>query len=212
MDWVATFNAMVSSWPFWMAVVVVVFMVIFRPNVAALIGKIMTIGRTGITVAAPDQRAPAAANPRAAADELLAHLDNQYVLTREEAIRKELTTRGLPEASPETAKVLIRYTAVSIITAEFESIYNNIWGSQIQILTHLNSVSAATREQVLPYYQAVATQSPTVFSVYPFENYMNFLINLGLLEAKGDVFSITLKGRTFLLYLIQVGKPLHRAF
>ena len=62
----------------------------------------------------------------------------------------------------------------------------------------------------MPYYQAAALRNPDTFKTYPFEDYMKFLIGQGLVTETGGRYAISLKGRTFLLYLVHEGKPLNR--
>jgi len=53
---------------------------------------------------------------------------------------------------------------------------------------------------------------PDEFREYPFENYMGYLIRQGLVQEHGDACAITLKGTTFLLYLVNDRLPQNRVF
>lgn len=212
-----TIKAVVTSWPFWVplfgAVVLIAFLVVFRSPITELIHRIRGISRGGITTAPQAQKTPTAepvSDPRTAADELLSYMDNQYVLARQEAIKQELEKRGLNEDSPETARVLLKYTAAAVVTSEMEQINSSIWGSQIEILDFLNSTEGASREQIMPYYEAAAARHPLTFAAYPFDKYMRFLTASGLVVQEGEMLRITLKGRTVLTYLPHTGRPLKR--
>ncbi|MFQ6674594.1 MAG: hypothetical protein ACE5GH_07415 [Fidelibacterota bacterium] len=202
-----TVQAILTSWPFWLAVVAVAFFFLFRPHIIDVLRRVKGIGRGGITVAPHEQKTPATGDPRTAADELLARLQNQYVRSQEELIKKELADRGLQENMPETTEVLIRYTASALITAIFERTYSSIYGSQVNILNYLNSRTEASDSEIMPFYQAAVNSYPIPYAAYPFDQYMRYLIGQELVVQQANSYSITLKGRTFLLYLVNEGKP-----
>lgn len=187
----------------------------FRRPLEEFIRRAIKIGPTGIEAApAPDQQrqAPAPPDPRRAADDLLARLDNQYIRQREGGIAAELAARGLTPENPETARVLTRYFAALAVGLEFMFLDSLIRGSQIQMLTALNVRPDAPRDALRVYYDAASGQAPAVFAAYTFDSYLSFLIGQGLVEQRGDRVGITLKGRTFLQFLVGAGRPLQRPF
>lgn len=197
-----------TSWPFWIGVLGIIFIITLRSSLADLIHRITEIGRKGIRAAPHEQRT--GKDPRTAADELLGYLDNQYVRAQEDVIKKELEQRGVTDDPAEAMRVLTRYTAAALITADFERVDNTLWGSQIEVLEYLNSVEKASRDHLQPYYDLAAVTYPDTFERYPFDRYMEFLVTQGLVLQQDDTFAITLKGRSFLLYIVQTGKPLRR--
>ncbi len=201
-----TVQAIGTSWPPWLALAAIFFCVLFRSEIAGLIRRITGIGRGGVTAVPQEPQSHAASDPRTAADELLAQLDSQYVRAREEAIKKELQTRGLSESSPETVRVLTRFATSALVSLEFEQIEGTIWGSQIAILTYLNSRRDASTDELRVFYDAVDSQYPQCFSAYSFDQYMGYLIGHELVLREGDRFSITVKGRTYLMYRVHQGK------
>jgi hypothetical protein len=142
---------------------------------------------------------------------LLGQLDTPYIREQEEILRRELQGRGLTDASPDTMRVLTRSAAALWVVVDFERIYNLVYGSQLQILTHLNSVPRASEAELRPFYDAAVSQYPDVFRAYPFEPYINYLVSQHLITQQGNTFTITVKGREFLTYLIRQGKFLQRA-
>ena len=150
-------------------------------------------------------------DPRKAADDLLTQLNvNQYYLAQQEMVKKELEQRSLPIDS-DTARVLLSYTGALFIALDFERIYSSIWGSQISILNFLNTRISAGRTEIQLYYEVSETLYPEVFKTYPFEKYIAFLVSQGLVQQDADVYTITLKGRTFLLYLVNQGLNQNKA-
>ncbi len=93
---------------------------------------------------------------------------------------------------------------------EFETLYLTIWGSQILVLMRLNQSEldvAAIRE----VYDQGEKASPSTYGQYSLDKYIDFLTGQGLIQdVGGNRYRITLKGRTFLLFLTNEGKPLVR--
>jgi hypothetical protein len=208
---VTVLQAVLTSWPFWVAVVAVVFLVLFRVNLRGLIDRITEFGRRGILASSKDAQAapPTTGGPgamTAAGDELLAELENPYARELTKKITEELERRGLTKDSAKGLVIVTKYLAVMGMTADFENIEGLIWGSQIAILGTLNTVQGAAAATLLPQYDAAAARYPANFSAYPFEQYMNFLVNRALVVRQGDTFAITEKGRAYLMWRIHSRK------
>lgn len=205
-----------ASWAFstafFSAVVIVVFLFLFRSQISGLISRIRAIGKKGIDIGDHQERqTPPMTDPRKAADDILTQLNvNQYYLAQQEMVKKELEQRNLPIDS-DTARVLLSYTGALFIALDFERIYSSIWGSQISILNFLNTRISAGRTEIQPYYEVGETLYPEVFKTYPFEKYIAFLVSQGLVQQDAEVYTITLKGRTFLLYLVNQGLNQNKA-
>lgn len=203
-------TTVLTAWPPWIALVAVVFILVFRANIRDLFGRITGIGRTGITTATAttmkDAQASPAPDPRASAEELIKALDNAYVREVEDRIGQELEKRGLKPGVPETTRVLTRYTAAALVNTDFEHIENNIWGSQIEILEELNGVAKAPADRLRPFYDRAATVYPEVFNTYSFDAYMAFLIGRVFVIRQNGDFVITVKGRAYLMWRVHNGK------
>src|SRR4029434_4015808 len=92
------FPLLATSWPFWLSIVLIVFLVIFRSGIASLIVRIRSIGTKGVAVRDHlEQKPQPATDPREAADQLLTQLNvNQYVLAQQQAIVADLKAKNLP--------------------------------------------------------------------------------------------------------------------
>jgi hypothetical protein len=206
------FPLLATSWPFWLSIVLIVFLVIFRSGIASLIVRIRSIGTKGVAVRDHlEQKPQPATDPREAADQLLTQLNvNQYVLAQQQAIVADLKAKNLPIDS-ETARVLLGYTSALFVALNFERIYSSIWGSQLMILNFLNSRISVSRGELQPYYEIGRITNPEAFESYPFETYIDFLLSQGLIQQQGDRCSITPKGRTFLIHLVNQGLTQNKA-
>ena len=195
---------------FWIALVAIVAMAMFRAPLTAFISRIVRINRKeGITAVGPTQ--DQVQDPRKAADELLRYLDNEYIVFQENQLRAELIAKGIAADPAEMARVLTRFTASAMMLADFERIDRLIWGNQIELLSSLNGATMASRDQLLPYYQKAVDTEPLVSQGYPFDNYLAFLMNNGLIAFESGSYVITIKGRAFLMFLIHSRRPFERA-
>ena len=228
-DWLALANTIASSsifWTgFWTFCSVVAFILIFCKPIAAFIGRTKKLGFGKLGAEAEEQKseqkipAPVAqplvqagggtTDPRAAADALIAQLSlTPYIRSREEALKQTLADQGLNATSPETYRVLTIYSALALVIAECEQAYSNIWTTQIEILSLANT-RELTEEDVRHFYDLGAGKWPAGYAIHPFSDYLRFLTAQDLLVEKPDgKYAITVKGRTFLTYLVHEGRPL----
>lgn len=208
---------------FWAFCFGIAFILIFCKHIAAFIGRTKKLGagkwaaeaeeqKSEQKIPAPVALAPAGggtADPRTAADELLAQLTvTPFMRAREDALKGLLADRGLDPGSPEAYRVLTAYTALGLALAEFEVAYSNIWTTQIQLLSEANT-HELTDEELRYFYDLGAAASPNVYANHPFPAYVRFLTAQDLLvKVPSGKHSITVKGRAFLAYLVQEGRSL----
>ena len=101
-------------------------------------------------------------------------------------------------------KLLITLLARAFLIDEFERIDRAIFASQLDLLTKLNVTSGGlSREYVRrSFYEPVASRQAEQFKDYPFEFYLNFLVNFGLLEVSQGRVGLTNKGREYLVWRV----------
>jgi uncharacterized membrane protein YkgB len=110
----------------------------FRQPIIGLIGRIRSISRTGITTDPARQQEDAPdRDPRSEAEAMMRALDSTLIREIEEHITNQFRERNLLGA--EGVPVLIRYLASMSIILGFEQIYRAILGSQLSLLTYLNT-------------------------------------------------------------------------
>lgn len=188
----------------------IAFFIIFRQPIVALIARIRTISRTGITTEAPQREATPERDPRAEAEALMRVLDNTLIREVEEGITNELRNRNLLGA--EAVPVLVRYLAGMQIAFGFEEVYRLIWGSQLSLLHYLNTrVDGDPVEAVRPFYTLAASQYPDAYNGYSFEAWLGFLRDQVLVREDAGRLRITVRGREFLTYLTRMGRSLNKA-
>ncbi|MDD9975004.1 MAG: nucleotide-binding protein [Candidatus Poribacteria bacterium] len=140
-------------------------------------------------------------------NELMRALDSPTLSLQENAIKDDLKNRGLTE--PEAIEVLIRYLANAQITLVFNEIDQKIWGSQVELLQHLNSSPGSSAEELRTFYNLAVYRStnPEEFIKYTFEQYLQFLTSRELITNLAGSYFISQLGRDFLIFLTAKGAP-----
>jgi hypothetical protein len=132
-------------------------------------------------------------------------LDSPLLNDREEAIRKEVE-KLFPNDMTARVNTLITHLAATQLVLAFESINKLIWGSQLELLLHVNSqVNGALVDELKGFYEKAAATHPTGLKEYPFDSYLGFLINSGLLIRANGRVSITPFAKEFLAHLARTG-------
>ena len=134
-------------------------------------------------------------------NELMRALDSPTLSLQENAIKDDLKNRDLTE--PEAIEVLIRYLANAQITLVFNEIDQKIWGSQVELLQHLNSSPGSSAEELRTFYNLAVYRSTNreLFREYTFEQYLQFLAYHGLITELTGSYFISQRGRDFLIFL-----------
>jgi len=196
------------AWPIALVVLGVVALLIFRRDIAALIGRTKKVSKEGLETY-EHQPAPPSAEKKGA-EEFFKSYDNPLLLEAEQIIEKDLRQRAIEGADRE--KTLIRALATANITQHFERLYNMIWASQLSCLRYLNPRGlGAERGELIPIYEASKTLYPDLYKDYSFDQWLGFLQRMNVVTERERRLFITVAGREFLKYLIATGKdgPFH---
>lgn len=106
----------------------------------------------------------------------------------------------------ERERFLVRALSAGAISYLHDMTYSSIFRSQIEVLDNLNTRGAVTLDTLRPNYDAVASVSPNVYRLHPFESWIEFMKGQNLIRQDGNVVQITVRGKDFLKYLVQFGK------
>ena len=170
------------GWPHFAFAFGLMFVLVFREQLRALLGRITSIDKTGIKTQPNPEVQREDPKKIEAAQELLLAIGNTVVLQEVEGrIRSELTTRQLV-VEGETTKVLIKYLAAAQVGLEFEQIQNLIFGSQIYLLKKLNEVTGQGQLPALveAHFAHVQSMFATSFADWSLEKYLYFLFERNL--------------------------------
>ena len=199
---------MISSlaWPAALVVVSIVFMLIFRSEVASLLGRTKKIDKEGIKTFEKTQTQKSEEEEEAL-DEFMESYDNPLLTEQESRIEEELSQVGLEE--PEDARsALVRELAATQISLFFERVQSNIFRSQLNMLTYLNSLpeSSSTTEDIRQFFDQAKEEHPDFYSNYSFEQWLEFMKSRELVQVEEDSIVITVKGHEFLKWRIETGQ------
>jgi hypothetical protein len=199
------------GWPHFTFLFALVFLLVFRSQLAGLISRITSIDKSGVK-AAPTPEAQREKQKTEAVQELLLAIGDSIVLRDIEGrIRLDLSQRGL-ETEGDTVKVLIKYLGAAKILLEFEQTHNLIFGSQIYLLKKLNEVvgQGQKRDFVTAYFDQVKGLFKEDLGGWSFDQYMDFLIGRVLVTVDRDTYHITNLGVEYLTWMTRNGRSENR--
>mgnify|MGYP001584419730 CR=1 FL=1 len=199
------------SWPHFSFLFALMFVLLFRSQLAGLISRITSIGKGGVK-AAPTPEAQREKQKTEVVQQLLLAIGDSIVLREVELrIKSDLQARGL-ETEGDTVKVLIKHFAAAKILLEFEQIQNLIFGSQIFLLKKLNEVAGQgqKRENVIAHFEHIRDIFKSDLGSWSFEQYMAFLIGRSLVTVDFDTYHITNLGVEYLTWMARNGRSENR--
>jgi len=128
-----------------------------------------------------------------------------------QAIRRDLTNIIGPDLKNQF-EALIYYSASCNVALAHERNYSAIFGSQLQLLAQMNVDLGVLPSVARQIYDAAKSANPEVYRAYPFEQWIAFLQNGGLItRAPNGNYVLTPYGRGFLKYILDrhlsVNKP-----
>lgn len=200
------------GWPHFAFLFGLVFLLMFRTQIGSLLGRVTSIGKSGIkTQSAPylqleDQKRAEVAH------ELMQAIGSSVALNEVEGrIRAELTAKSLP-VDTETSKVLLKFLASSTLRVEFEQIHSLIFGSQIYLLKKLNEVPGRglPRAVLQKHFEHVKSLYSESFSDWNLEQYIEFLVGRSLIVENNGVFHLTNLGNDYLVWITRSNRPENR--
>jgi hypothetical protein len=143
--------------------------------------------------------------PAESLQKILHPLETAVLKTQEEAIRKDVE-KLFPNDLSGRVNSLVTHLAATQLALAFERIDKLIWGSQLELLLHVNSLhNGAAVDELKRFYDNAAAAHQDSLKEYSFENYLGFLVNSRLLfRTNGRVF-ITPFAKDFLAHLARIG-------
>jgi hypothetical protein len=184
----------------------------FRDSIIANLPRVTRVGPVTLD-------APPAQKPPVIADST----SNEAIQRVEALLPPELLAEGrnLIEASvprdaqgDKIAEVQYLTTLAATLTmiALFEKAYGTIWGSQLRLLQSLNAIPQSV-QNAKAFYDQAALAVPAAYENYSFEQWIRFLMESVLITKSSESqFSITLRGRAFLRFIVDHGYSVDRPF
>lgn len=185
------------------------FFLLFRKNIDGAISRMRNIDKSGVAFDSVQRGAQPERDPPSEAEALKRELDNALVREAEDFIKNEFKKRGL--SVEESLNIAIRYLAATHLALQFENVFRIIWGSQLRLLSDLNTRPTGQPIDTLKsFYESGAKVFPDVYKNYPFEKWLGFLQEFGLIRSDNGTIRVTVRGREFLTYLTREGRSLEK--
>lgn len=207
--------AAIASWPVVALIFGVICIIAFYKPITRLLDRANKIGPQGVEALSTAAQEKSSTREQTVevissqAEELLRLFDSKLLLEGEAAIRADLAKRNITSPG-DRERALVRLLAGSAMFGIFERTYNLIFGSQIRVLQAINGGPLPKRD-IEPFYAAAKSASPSVYSNYAFDQWLNFMISQKLIGViDGNAVAITVRGREFLKYVIQEALPLNK--
>jgi hypothetical protein len=128
--------------------------------------------------------------------------DNSMLLEAEGYIQKESNQY---KPGLERERFLIRNLASFALTYVFDMIWYTGFGSQLKAIEQLNAGPLSTA-QIRTFYDEATQRYPNMYPSYSFDKWLYYLQSWCVLVQSGDTFSISIRGREFLKYLVHEGR------
>ena len=192
----------VFAWPMSLLIIAIVFLLIFKKEIAEKIKTIRSVSKNGVLMEKSQETNSENLNN----DDLLGKSDSITIREQKERIKKDLEERRLGNDLDKTIEVLVHQLAVTQLKLEFERIYNVIFGSQIYLLKKLNENSKHKKD--IDSYINTTLNNFEEFKDWTTEEYLHFLFanSLIIYDKEKELFNLTNLGHEFLLWLLQSGK------
>ncbi len=175
----------------------------FPNEIKALLQRFKKAGM--LEFSTTEQQKQPEALPLTKHEELMRAFDSPMLLAFESKIKSDLTQRGDPDPQKQI-DALVRHLAVANIRAIFERLARLIFGSQLELLIHLNSrFEGETPSDLKHYYDLAAVASPGLYKDYSYDQYLGFLKSNNLVQEMGGRLYVTDMAKQFMTYLIQTG-------
>jgi hypothetical protein len=195
---------LIFTWPGVALIIAVTAMVLFRKQIGSFIIRAKSISRVGIETFDPPQGQ--SINQSSGLEEFMKTFDNPLIIQVEESIKAGLITLKI-ESSTDREKALVRDLARVNLILHFERAYGIMWASQLNLLRKLNSKPLGILfNEGQEYYNQGKELYPDWYGNYRYEDWINFLVSFKLVEIDGQMLHLTLAGREFLKYIIDIGK------
>lgn len=197
-------------WPVTIAIVLLIlgitFLVMFRRSISETIPKLKWAFGGG--TASPQEQAPVqqVPVPEPAEDAPAAPLVlSPYVREVIEGTRSAVASDAAD--APTREQRLLVLAAMGQISAQFERVYHQLRLSQLLALRHINGVPRTDRSALQGFHDRGQADLPPIFHI-TFDEWVGFLVQSILIRVEQDgTFQITVRGREFLGYLVEAGRP-----
>ena len=196
------------KWPLAVIVIVLGVVLILRDSFKRLIDRTKSFAYVK-SFQAHTENQPTA-NESDAFTKFRESLQNPLLLEVERGVEKEIRDQELTDPS-DIRKFLTTRLAGALIQAHFELIQSSIFASQFEALTRLNELQGATMDKLhlkQRFYDNAAAKLPKEYEIpTTFELWFEYLRRQVLIAVEGERVGISSRGREFLKWRVEQGRP-----
>ena len=97
----------------------------------------------------------------------------------------------------------------SRVLFDFETLYASIYGGQLELLSYLNqkAINLASRAEIEGLWNAHRAKFNGQLDAWGLDGYLQFLTFNNLVSFNAAGYSITMKGKEFLMWMVQMSRP-----
>lgn len=192
-------------WPSTVAVIAIVAMLIFKKPISEFIVRIQQIDRSGIKAPSQESRVNESSesdkNSRTFSD-FMDSGTSPMTKRHEKSLREDLA-KIKTENDEEKITLLIRALVRQQLKTTYNNINNVIFGSQLDLLTQVNSFKLGVKEKYIhECFEKAKKGFPEFHAPTTYESYSGFLFRSGLLIRESENIEISDLGLDFLKYLV----------
>lgn len=190
------------SWPISSIIIVL----ILRKPISNLLGKLKKANIKGSEFEFGGQPAQSPAKLEATSVNIPIPTDTVGMQNEfEMLIRRDLETANIQDQN-EKENILISHLASTQLNAAYERVNSSIFGSQIDLLRALNSATGASDISSLRlFYDDAESKYPEFYKASSFQSYLDYLLNMGLVEKSDLGYLISNFGVGYLVYIAEKG-------
>ena len=191
-----------SAWP----ISIIILILILKKPIVNILDKLRKANIKGNTFEFEKQAVQSSSKLEATSVNIPIPTDSAGVLQDfEKLIRRDLTTANIQD-SGEKENILISHLAATQLNAAYERAASTIFGSQVDLLRSLNSTASPSDISSLKlFYDNAALKYPDYYKNYDFEAYVNYLLNMALINEIDSKYSISRFGIGFLVFITEKG-------
>ena len=189
----------------WPALILTVFLYL-KKNIKNLIDKIIELNVFGVRAKFNAEEENKKNLQKDTPDEI--QRNGKDVLANSDLVKekKEEIENKLPaEDQTSKIKILENELAIKDLTLQFERIFNRLFLAQWGLLELIKHEGGSIIYPAVENYFKQVAQQNSGFANWGIENFLSFLIKMGLIERIPLVLTLTDKGQTFLNYIAQMG-------
>ena len=198
-------------WPGVFLILGIIAIVVLRKPLGGFIDRTFHIDKSGIKATPQNSRVTDKDEPHTQTFSEFMDIRTSPVVKRQENVIRTNLTKIAANDDAERISMLIRDLAHQQIALQYQKLSYWIFGSQLELLIHVNSVSEGVEESYIrEMFEQAKKNEPEYHKATTYESYSGFLFRNNLLFSDNQRIKITDFEIEFLKYLVDSGLTYQR--